>query len=155
MGHSKILGRIVWPVDAVTHVRGAGEGLEAVQKARRNEQVVERVVIEAEGLSATERRRFPSDVDEHVVDGAIGASDEFRLARTRPAVHTPDHALGGPGLGILHERRGGAGSADMGIEDVGIESPREQAATVARRLRHQDENICQIRCFDSHKEMLP
>ena len=155
MRHSEILGCIVWPVDPVTHVRGGGEGLESMQESGRHEQMVEGFVVEPEGLVATERRRLATDVDEHVVDGAMGTPDEFGLSGARPAVHPADHTLRGARLRILHEGRSRAGDAEMGIEDIRIESPREQAATVARRLRHQDENICQIGCLDSHKEMLP
>ncbi len=155
MGHSKIFGRIVWPIDPVTHVRRGGQGLKSVQKSGRDEQMVKGFVVEQEGLLAAESRRLAPDVDEHVVDGAVGAPDEFGFARTRTAVHPADHTAGRAGLRILHERRGRAGDAEMGVEDIGIESPREQAATVARRLRHQNENICQIGRFDSHKEMVP
>ena len=47
------------------------------------------------------------------------------------------------------------GRAEIVVEDVRVESACEQAAVVSERLRDEDENVCEIGVFDTHKEMVP
>ena len=69
-------------------------------------------------------------------------------------MHAADHSLRRTRLRILHEGSGDSRHAEVVVEDIGVESPGEQSALVAERLRDEDENVRKVCRFDAHKEML-
>ena len=102
------------------------------------------VVVEQKCLLLSERRRLSPNIDEHVVDGAVGAAHQFRLTAPGAGVHAADHSLGRTRLRILHEGSRHSRHAEVIVEDIGVESPGEQPALVAERLRDQDENVRKV-----------
>lgn len=141
-------------IDPVAHVRGRGQRLKAMQKARGNIEMTKVFVVEQECLFASERGRPLADVDQDVVHGAMRTTHQFRLAATPTSVHTPDHALPRPGLRILDERRSGAGTIQVAVEDLRIEGACEEAAVVVERFGRENENVLQVSLFDTHQTML-
>lgn len=149
---------IVRPVDPVADVRRRRQRLEAVQEPpRRNVQVTELVVVEHECPLRPESRRSRPDIDEHVVDGAVRAPHQLRLPPVaRSSVHTPPYdTTDGTGLGILNERCGRTRSAEVFVEDRGIERAGEEPAVVPGRLRYKNQDIGQVRLLDAHEEIVP
>ena len=69
-------------------------------------------------------------------------------------MHAADYALGRTGLGVLHERSGGARCAEVVVENVRVEGPGEQSAVVVERLRGENENVRKVGRFDTHTAML-
>ena len=142
-------------IDPIAHIGSRGQRLEAVQEARRHVQMPKVVVVEQKCLLLAEGRRVPSNVDQHIVHGAVGAAHQLRLAPPRASVHAADDSLRRTGLGVLHERCGVPGLAEIVVENLRVEGPGEQAAVVAERLRDEDENVCEVGSFDAHMVMLP
>jgi len=142
------------PIDPVAHVRGGGQRLKTVQKAGGNIEMAKVFVVKHECLFASERGRLCADVDQDVVHGTVGTTHQLRLAATPAPVHAADHALPGPGLGILDESRRSAGAFQVVVEDLRIESAGEQSAVVVEWLRGENENVHQGGRFDKHKTML-
>lgn len=155
MGHVDILAGIVRAIDAVADICRRGERLEAVQKSRRHVQVTEVGVVEPERLLLAEGRRSRPGVDQHVVDGAVGAANEFGLSAPAAAVHPADHPPRRAGLRILQERCAGAGHTKITVEDLGVEGPGEEPAVVAKRLRDKHGDIGEFGLLDTHGAMLP
>src|SRR6476659_5754890 len=58
VGDTEVLGRFVWPVDPVAHVRGIGQRLEAVEKALRHIEMSEVLVVQEKCLTVAKTRRF-------------------------------------------------------------------------------------------------
>ena len=155
VGDGEVFGRVMRAVDPIAHVRRRGQCLEAVQETRRHIQMSKLVIVEQKCLLLTECRRSRPNIDQHVVDGAVGAAHQLRLAAPAAAVHAADHTLGRTRLGVLDERSGQPRHAEVIVEDICIERAGEQAAVIAEWLRYQDENISQIGLFDAHMDMLP
>lgn len=152
---AEIFGRIVRSVDAVADISRRGECLEAVQEAGRDVEVTKVGVVQAKCLLLAERGRVATDVDQHVVHRTVGTAHELRLAATRAAVHSSDHAFTGAGLRILLKRRSTAWLAHCCVEDLRVERSSEQSAVVAERLRNEDQDIGKFGGFDAHDSILP
>ena len=142
------------PIDPVAHVRGGGQRLKSMQNAGGYVEMAKVFVVEHESLLLSECRRFSADVDQHVVHGTVGTTDQLGFTAAGAPVHATDHALPGPGLGILDECRGSARAFQVVVEDLRIERAGEQAAVVVERVRCENENVHQRRGFDTHKTML-
>lgn len=54
VGDAKIFRRVVWAVDAIADISGRRQGLEAVQKAWRDEQLLKFTVVQSKCLLPTE-----------------------------------------------------------------------------------------------------
>lgn len=150
----EVLGGIMRTIDPIAHIGGRRQCLEAVQEAGWHVQMTKVVVVEQERLLPTECWRVAANVDKHVVHGTVGTPDQLRLATTRTAVHAANDSFGRTGLGVLDERRGEPGRAEVAVEDVRIERSGEQTAVVAERLWNQDENVRQVCPFYAHLKML-
>ena len=149
-GDAEVLGGIMRAVDAVTHVGGV-QRLESVQESRWDVEVGELLVVETEGLVMTERGGVRSDVDHHVVDGSVSAADQFGLTAAGTPVHAADHSNLRPRLRVLYESRCSAGSAEVLVEDLGVEGAGEQPAVVSVWFGCQDEYVGQFGGVDSHE----
>lgn len=149
-----VLDGVVRPVDPVANVRGRRERLKPVQEAGRNIEVPKVVVVEAKGFCLPKGGRVSPNVHQDIVDRSARAPHQLRLATSRASVHTPDHAFGRAGLGILNERRRSARLADVLIEDRGIERSGEKAPLVTEGLRNENEHSCKRCRFDAHGEMV-
>ena len=126
-----------------------------MQKPLRHIEVQKISVIEPRAQLMAEGRRVRPDVDDDIVYRSVRASDEFGFALSRPAVHPADGPLHRPGLRVLQERRAEAGSAEVVIEDVGIEGSGEQAAFVGERLGNENDDAGNSGLSDPHGAMLP
>ena len=155
VGDAQVLGGIMRTIDPIANIGSRGQRLEAMQEARRNIEMPKGVVVEQKCLQLTKRRRIPPNVDHHVVNGAVGAADQLRLAAPRAPVHSADSSLHRARLGVLNERRRGSRPAEVVVENVDVEGPGEQSAVVVERLRNEDENVRKIRFLDAHRAMLP
>lgn len=151
----QIFARVVRTIDAIADIGGRREGLKAMQKPLRHIEVQKFGVVEPDAQLMTEGRRVRPDVDDDVVYRSVRASDEFGFALSRPAVHPADGPLHRPGLRVLQEGRAQAGSAEIFIEDVGIEGSGEQAAFVGERLGDEDDDAGDSGLSDPHGAMLP
>ncbi len=154
IGDGQVLGGIVRAIDPIANIGSRGQRLEAMQEARRNVEMPKGVVVEQKCLQLTKRRRIPSDVDQHVVNGAVGTADQFRLPAPRAPVHSADSSLHRARLGVLNERRRGSWPAEVVVENVRVEGPGEQSAVVVERLRGENENVRKVGRFDTHTAML-
>lgn len=112
-------------------------------------------VIEPNRYLPAEGRRIGPDVDDHVVHGAVGASDQLGFTASRTTVHTADGALHRARLGILDERRADSGRAQVAVEDVRVERAGEEAAVVEERLRDEHHEAGDVGLPDLHEAMLP
>ena len=112
------------------------------------------IVVQHEGLLPTKGRRVLADVDQHVVNGAVRATDQLGFAAPGAAVHPSDHSFGRTRLRILDKRGSGTRPAEVFVEDVRVEGAGEQAAVVPKRLRRENENVREIGRFDAHLTML-
>lgn len=149
-----ILRWIVRPIDAVARVRCRRDRLESMQESGWDVKVTEVDVVEHDAELTTERRRGGPDINEDVVYGTVGAANEFRLARTRSAMHPADHTLPRPRLRILHERGGSAGTVEVFVEEICVKRSGEKAAVVPKRLRCHQEDVGQLCGFDAHVAMV-
>ena len=150
-----VLSGIVRAVDAVAHVRGRGERLEAMQKARRNVEVPKGLVVEQERLLLPESRRTAADVDDDVVNGPMGTTDQLGFSTARAAVHAPHGPLDRPGLRVLDEAGGDSGRAHVLVEDVRVEGSGEQSTGITGRQGYQDHNASELGRLNVHEVMLP
>lgn len=154
VGDREILGRIVLAVDAVAHVGGCGQCLEAVQQAGRHIKVAEVAVVERKRLMLPERRRVRPGVNQHVVHRAVGAAHQLCFTAAASAVQSTDHSACRPGLRILYERRCGTGYAAPVVEHVGVEGAREESPIIVMRARNEDGHPVQLGLLDTHTDML-
>ena len=154
IGDGEVLGGIVRTIDPITHIGSRGQRLEAMQETRRDIQMPKVVVVEQECLQLTKRRRIPSNVDQHVVNGAVGAADQLRLAAPRASVHSTDRSLHRTRLGVLNEGCRDSRPAEVVVEYGRVECPGEQSAVVVERLRGENENVRKVGRFDTHTAML-
>lgn len=150
-----VLARFVRTIDAIADVRGRGERLKSVQEPRRDVKMSKVVVIQQKCLLTAEGRRTLSDVDEHVVNRAMSAANQLRLAASCSAMHSADHALDGPRLRVLDECGGDARRADEVIEHPGIECSSKQPPLVTERFRCQQRDAGEVGLLDAHGVMLP
>lgn len=141
-------------VDPVAHIGDGRQSLKTMKKTGGYVQMSKIVVVKQECLSVAEGGGVRADVDQDVVHGAVGATYQLCLAPSGTAVHAADDTLRRTGLGVLDERRRNPGSADVVVEDVGIERPGEQSAFVAERLRDENQHVGEVSSFDTHVEML-
>ena len=72
-------------IDPVADIRRRGDRLKAVQKTRRYVEMTKVGVVEQKRLLLAERWGVPTDIDQDIVNGAVGASDEFRPPPARSA----------------------------------------------------------------------
>ena len=151
----QIFGRIMGTIDPITDIGGRCERLKAVQKSLRHIEVDKVGVVKPDRHLVPESRRARPDVDNDILNGAIGATDEFGFTATRTAVHAADRALHRTGLGILEERRTGSRRAEVVVEDLGIERSGEEAPFVEERLGHQNDEAGDVGLPDLHGAMLP
>jgi hypothetical protein len=154
IGYRQVLEWVVRSIDPVTHIGAVGQRLEPVKEAGRYVQVPEIAVVQQEDIVLAERGRISSYVDQNVVHGAVGAPNQLGFTTSGTPVHAADHSLPGTGLGVLNERGGACRPTDVVVKNRGVESPCEQAAPIAERLRDKDEHVCEGRLFDTHLEML-
>lgn len=151
--HADVLGRIVRPIDAVTHIGFGCQRLESVQESRRDVEMPKSVVVEHKRLIHTESRRTSSDIDDDVVHSTPRAPDEFGFAAAGAAVHAAQDSLSRTRLGVLQEARRYP-RAQIFVEDLGIESPGEESAIVAVRLVDEQQDVGELRLLDPHKDIL-
>lgn len=154
-GHPDVLRRIMRTVDAVADICNGGERLKTMQETRRDVEMSKVIVVQQECLLLTKSGRICADVDDHVINGAMGAADEFGLATARTAVHAPHHALHGPRLRILHEFCRSAWRTDVIVEDFYVERSGEQSPFIAKGLRHQNHHAGKLSLLDSHGSIFP
>jgi len=155
VGDGQIFGWVVRSIDSIAHIGARGKRLKAMQETGRHIQMPKIAVVEKKSLMLAEGRRVLSNVDQHIVDGTVGASHQLRFASARARVHAADGSPLGAGLGVLDERSGAPGRAEMVVENIGVESPCEQASLIAERLWDKDENIGEGSPLNTHLEMLP
>lgn len=152
--HTEIFGWVVRAVDPITHVGHIGQCLKPMQEPRGYVEVTKIVVVKQECLLPPEGRRVPANIDEHVVHGAVCATDQLRLAASGSSVHSPDHAFPGSRLRVLDKRCGASRRAQIVVEDHGVERPCEQPPVIAEGLRSEDQDVRQRYGFDLHWAML-
>jgi len=150
----QVLGGVMGTIDAIADIGGRGECLKAMQETGWDVEVPKGVVVEKECLPSAEGRRSPTDVDQHVMHRSVRATYQFGFATPGASVHAADNALCRTGLGILHERRRGTRRREVFVEDLSVKCPGKQSAVVPERFWNEDENICEFRSFDAHREML-
>ena len=152
--HGQVLGRVMRSIDPVAHIGNRAERLKAMQEPGRDVQVPKLAVVEEKGLLPAEGRRVPTDVDQDIMDSAVGAAHQLGFATPSTAVHAADDSHLGTGLGVLDERSGATRRANVVIEDIRVERPREQSTFVAEWLGDEGENISEGSLFNTHMEML-
>ena len=126
-----------------------------MQKPLRHIEMQKIGVVEPDPQLMAEGRRVRPDVNDDIVYRSIRAADEFGFASPRPAMHAADGPLHRPGLRVLQERRAEAGSAEVVIEDGGIEGSREKAAFIGERFGDEDNDAGDPGLSDPHGTMLP
>lgn len=154
-GDRQIFARVVRAVDPIADIGGRGERLKAVQKSLGHIEVQKIGIVEPDRHLVAEGRRVGPDVDDDIVYRSVRAADEFGFALSRPAVHPADGSLHRAGLRVLDERRAEPRSAEIVIEDVGIEGPGEEAAFVGERLGNEYDDAGDTGLPDPHGAMLP
>lgn len=141
-------------VDPVAHIGDGRQSLKTMKKTGGHVQMPKILIVKQKCLLAAEGGGVRANVDKDVVHGAVGATHELGFASSGAAVHAPHDALRRTGLGVLDERRRDAGSAEVVVEDVGVERPGEQSALIAERLRNENQHVGEVCTFDTHMEML-
>ena len=142
-------------IDPIAHIRRRSQRLKAMQKAGRDIQMSKIVVVEEKMLLTTECRRGAPYIDQYVVDGAVRAPDKLRLAGPRSTVHSAHDTLGRTGLRVLDEPSRHPWLSEMRVEEVGIESTREESTLVAKGFGCEYQNVGEISGFDVHGGMVP
>ena len=153
--YGDVLGRVVGPVDSVTHVGGRGQSLESMQESGGDVEVMKVFVVEQECAMLAESRRFPAYIDDDVINGAVRAAHQLSFAETRTAVHAPDYSLCRARLRVLHERGRRAYPADEFVETYSVKGSSEQTAGIMNRIGDEDRDPSEIGLFNSHGSMLP
>lgn len=155
MCDSKVLSRVVRAIDPIADVGGRRQRLEPMEKAGRNVEVSKVLVVEHERRLCAESGRIRSNVHENIEHGAIRTSDELCLADSRAAMHSANRALARSGLRILDKTRRCASLADIGIEEICVKGPSEEATIIMERLWGEDQHVGQFGYVDLHLRIVP
>jgi hypothetical protein len=146
--HRDILRRVVRAIDPIAHISDLTEHLEAMQHARRDEQVPEPFVIETECLVSAEGPRGWASVDDDIQDCAASAAHELGLAAPHASMQSPDDSAVRPRLRVLPKRR--AVNA-MRSGDGDIERSRKETTFVVMWLREKDQHTVKRRPQHLHE----
>ena len=152
---AEVLGGIVRTIDPIAHIGSRGQRLEAVEEAGRDVQSAETRCRRAGMPAAGRTSASPFRISTNTSWTAPWAQ------RTSFASPRPDRpcmprmaSSHRPRLGVLDEGCRGSWSAEIFVEDVRVEGPREQPAVVVERLRGKNQNVREAGRFDTHMEML-
>lgn len=80
-------------IDAVDDIGDVSQRLKSVEEPARNVDLGAVLIIEQEGHDLAEARRAWPRIDDHIENGAIGAPNQLRLARSGSTMQPAAYAL--------------------------------------------------------------